>query len=182
MSEDEQSRTFADLTKGIPTAPGLGPIADRIAAQGLPTLDAEHARWLVFFAGERGLRRALVSGRSADHAAACLAHRAPMAQIVIAVDARQSLDQGEAFDLVHLDGEVSGYRRLLDLVITRIAVQGTLLFHGLPVVGPEADAARAFCGYLLMHPQLQATVLDVGSGLAVARKIQPLVTDLGGPY
>ena len=90
-------------------------------------------------------------------------------------------DQG-AFDLIYIDEDVSNYRRLLDLAMTRAAVQGVILLHGLPAEGPQAAEARAFCGYLLMHPQLRSFVLPVGDGLAVARKAQPLVTDLGGPY
>lgn len=169
-------------------------------------LSDEHARLLAFLAGERGVLRTLVAGRAAEHAAACVAHAAPAAQVLVAaseVDAEalspssgpeervqvvaegagRGLEGSEGgFDLVHIDEEVGGYRRLLDLAMTRASVQGVILFHGLSAEGAQADAARAFCGYLMMHPQLRSTVLPVGDGLAICRKAQPLVTDLGGPY
>lgn len=206
MDEARQAGSIADLTDGIPAAPGLGPIAERLRAQGLPTLEPDHARLLAFLAGERGMLRAFVAGRSAGHAAACVAHVAPEARIlvatpeaagdrwlgstgladrvrVVAEQAMEGLGLGdEAFDLIHIDEDASLYRRLLDLALTRASVRGSILLHGLPTAGSGAEAARAFCGYLLMHPQLQAAVLAVGSGLAIARKIQPLVTDLGGPF
>ena len=206
MDEAGHAGSIAALTDGIPAAPGLGPIADTLRAQGLPTLEPDHARLLAFLAGERGMLRAFVAGRSAGHAAACVAHVAPEARIlvaspeaagdawmastgvpdrveVVAEEAMQGLGRGqEALDLIHLDEDASLYRRLLDLALTRASVGGSILLHGLPADGSGAEAARAFCGYLLMHPQIQATVLAVGRGLAIARKTQPLVTDLGGPF
>ena len=46
----------------------------------------------------------------------------------------------------------------------------------------DADAIRAFNGYLMMHPQLQALVLPLGDGLGVAVKTRPTVMEMGGPY
>jgi predicted O-methyltransferase YrrM len=206
MEDARHVGSIAALTDGIPAAPGLGPIAERLRGQGLHILEPDHARLLAFLAAERGMLRAFVAGRSAAHAAACVAHVAPEALIlmaapealgdlwitstgasdrvrVVAEEATQGLGQGEeVFDLIHLDEEVSRYRLLLDLALTRASVRGIILLHGLQTEGSGAEAVRAFCGYLLMHPQLQATVVGAGSGLAIARKIQPLVTDLGGPF
>lgn len=205
MSE-QSSATFERLTAGIPAAPGLGQLAERMRTRGLAVLSDEHARLLAFLAGERGVLRVLVAGRAAEHVAACVAQAAPGAQILVAalgVDAEamspssgaddrvrlvaaragRSLEEAEGgFDLIHIDEEVSDYRRLLDLAMTRTSVQGVIMFHGLPSEGPQADAARAFCGYSMMHPQLRSIVLPVGDSVAICRKAQPLVTDLGGPY
>ena len=206
MEYERQVDAIAALMGALPPAPGLGPIAERVRGRGLPILASDHARLLAFLAGERGTARVLVTGRSAGHAAACVAHVAPDARILIATPgggdealisavgapdrvrivaggATEGFVGGEqTFDLIHVDEDVVGYRRLLDLALTHTAVRGCLLWHGLPAAGPEAEAAQAFCGYLLMHPQTQATVLAVGDGLALARKSQALVTDLGGPY
>ena len=46
----------------------------------------------------------------------------------------------------------------------------------------QSKALRAFNGYLMMHPQLQAVVLPVGDGLGVATKTKPLIFEMGGPY
>jgi predicted O-methyltransferase YrrM len=197
---------FERLTAGIPAAPGLGQLSERMRTRGLATLTDEHARLLAFLAGERGVLRTLVAGRAAEHAAACVAHAAPMAQVlvaasevdaealspssgaddrvqVVATGAGRGLEETEGgFDLIHIDEEVAGYRRLLDLAMTRASVQGVIVLHGLPAEGSQADVARAFCGYLMMHPQLRSMVLPIGEGLAISRKAQPLVTDLGGPY
>ena len=43
-----------------------------------------------------------------------------------------------------------------------------------------ADALRAFNGYLMIHPQLQAVVLPFGDGLGVATKTKPLIIEMGG--
>ena len=70
-------------------------------------------------------------------------------------------------------------RQLLDCALTRLSVGGTILVDG---VAPPGDAASAVCGYFLMHPQLESVVLPLGRGLALGRKIKPLVTDVGGPF
>ena len=46
----------------------------------------------------------------------------------------------------------------------------------------EADALRAFNGYLMMHPQLQAVVLPLGDGVGIATKTKPTIMEMGGPY
>jgi caffeoyl-CoA O-methyltransferase len=84
------------------------------------------------------------------------------------------------------------YRRYLDLVLPRLRVGGlivvdNLLWGGLVAAPPEeddrdADALRAFNGYLMMHPQLQSVVLPLGDGLGLATKIKPTIMEMGGPY
>ena len=97
------------------------------------------------------------------------------------------------FDLAFVDAVKTEYRRYLDLLLPKLRVGGlvvvdNLLWKGRVAVPPEdeedetADAMRAFNGYLMMHPQLQAVVLPVGDGLGVATKTKPLIFEMGGPY
>ncbi len=97
------------------------------------------------------------------------------------------------FDLVFVDAVKKEYRRYLDLLLPSLRVGGlvvvdNLLWKGHVAAPPEdeeddvADAVRAFNGYLMMHPQLQAVVLPVGDGLGVATKTKPLISEMGGPY
>lgn len=97
------------------------------------------------------------------------------------------------FDLVYVDAVKKEYRRYLDLLLPNLRVGGlilidNLLWKGHVAAPPEdgedevADALRAFNGYLMMHPQLQAVVLPVGDGLGVATKTKPLILEMGGPY
>ena len=85
------------------------------------------------------------------------------------------------------------YRRYLDAVVPRLEVGGllvadNLLWKGRVAEPPEdeddrdADALRAFNGYLMTHPQLRAVVLPFGDGLGVAVKTKPTVMEMGGPY
>jgi len=46
----------------------------------------------------------------------------------------------------------------------------------------NADAIRAFNGYLMIHPQLEAVVLPLGDGVGLATKTRALRSELGGPY
>jgi predicted O-methyltransferase YrrM len=97
------------------------------------------------------------------------------------------------FDLVFVDAVKKEYRRYLDLLLPSLRVGGmvvvdNLLWKGHVAAPPEdeedevADAVRAFNGYLMMHPQLQAVVLPLGDGLGVATKTKPLISEMGGPY
>ena len=97
------------------------------------------------------------------------------------------------FDLAFVDAVKQEYRRYLDLLLPKLRVGGlividNLLWAGHVAAPPEdeddevADALRAFNGYLMMHPQLQAVVLPVGDGLGVATKTKPLISEMGGPY
>jgi caffeoyl-CoA O-methyltransferase len=96
------------------------------------------------------------------------------------------------FDLAYFDAAKEEYRRYLDLVVPRLTVGGLVvadnaLWKG-KVAAPEEEedgatrALRAFNAYLVMHPQLQATVLPVGDGLALAVKTRPTIMEMGGPY
>lgn len=97
------------------------------------------------------------------------------------------------FELAYVDAEKVQYRRYLDRILPRLAVGGLLLFDNLLWGGrvaepPEededeqADALRAFNGYLMIHPQLRSQVLPIGDGLGIATKVRPLIQEMGGPY
>jgi caffeoyl-CoA O-methyltransferase len=96
------------------------------------------------------------------------------------------------FDLVYLDAVKTEYRRYLDQVLPGLRIGGlvvcdNLLWSGRVAAGAEdedrdTDALRAFNGYLMMHPQLQAVVLPVGDGLGLAAKIKPTILEMGGPF
>ncbi len=102
------------------------------------------------------------------------------------------------FDLVYVDAVKTEYRRYLDALLPNVRVGGTMAFDNLlwsgHVANPpdeddedaeddkNADALRAFNGYLMMHPQLQAVVLPLGDGLGLATKIKPTVMEMGGPW
>lgn len=98
------------------------------------------------------------------------------------------------FDLAFVDAVKKEYRRYLDLLLPRLRVGGlvvldNLLWAGQVAAPPEdgsedeqAEALRAFNGYLMMHPQLRAVVLPVGDGIGLATKIKPLISEMGGPF
>lgn len=96
------------------------------------------------------------------------------------------------FDLVYVDAVKTEYRRYLDLVLPKVRVGGLIvcdnLLWGGAVAAPgeekdaDADALRAFNGYLMMHPQLQAVVLPLGDGVGLATKIKPTIFEMGGPF
>ncbi len=95
-------------------------------------------------------------------------------------------------DLAYVDAVKKEYRRYLDQLVPKLRVGGVmaldnLLWKGRVADPPDdddadADALRAFNGYLMMHPQLQSVVLPFGDGLGVATKIKPTVMEMGGPY
>src|SRR5262245_39778918 len=94
------------------------------------------------------------------------------------------------FDLVYPDAVKTEYRRYLDQVLPKVRTGGlivcdNLLWSGRVAAGDqdeETEALRAFNGYLMMHPQLQAVVLPVGDGLGVATKLKPTIMEMGGPF
>jgi caffeoyl-CoA O-methyltransferase len=97
------------------------------------------------------------------------------------------------FDLVYVDAVKTEYRKYLDLVLPKLRVGGVIvcdnLLWGGQVAAPDedredrdADALRAFNGYLMMHPQLQAVVLPLGDGVGLATKIKPTMFEMGGPF
>jgi len=95
-------------------------------------------------------------------------------------------------DMAYVDAVKTEYRRYLDFLLPRLRVSGLLVFDNLlwkgHVAEPpeeddlEADALRAFNGYLMIHPQLRASLLPLGDGVGVATKTKPLMTEMGGPY
>jgi predicted O-methyltransferase YrrM len=97
------------------------------------------------------------------------------------------------FDLVYVDAVKAEYRKYLDLVLPKLRVGGVIVFDNLlwggQVAAPDedredrdADALRAFNGYLMMHPQLQAVVLPASDGVGLATKIKPTMFEMGGPF
>jgi caffeoyl-CoA O-methyltransferase len=102
------------------------------------------------------------------------------------------------FDLVFIDALKSEYRRYLDLTLPRLRVGGTLVFDNLlwggRVAAPDradgvrdehdadTEALRAFNGYLMMHPQLDAVLLPLGDGTGLATKTKPTILEMGGPF
>ena len=99
------------------------------------------------------------------------------------------------FDLVFIDALKREYRRYLDLTLPKLRVGGTLVFDNLLWGGriaspPEDDdeyvedteALRAFNGYLMMHPQLDAVLLPLGDGTGLATKTKPTIMEMGGPF
>lgn len=101
------------------------------------------------------------------------------------------------FDLVYIDADKLEYRRYLDLALGKLVVGGlvvvdNLLWSGKVADPPDdfesdedelrTDALAAFNGYMMMHPQLDATILPLGDGIGLGTKTKPLVTDMGGPF
>ena len=96
------------------------------------------------------------------------------------------------FDLAYVDAVKKEYRRYLDLLVPLVRVGGVIALDNLLWSGkvadppdeddPDADALRAFNGYLMMHPQLQSVVLPFGDGLGLAAKVKPTIMEQGGPY
>jgi caffeoyl-CoA O-methyltransferase len=103
------------------------------------------------------------------------------------------------FDLGYVDAVKTEYRRYLDLLLPRLRVGGLVVIDNLlwggevaeppaaaapssPSDSPEAAALRAFNGYLMIHPQLEAVVLPLGDGVGLATKTRPLRSEMGGPF
>lgn len=99
------------------------------------------------------------------------------------------------FDLVYIDAVKVEYRRYLDLVLPRLRVGGLVVIDNLlwggevaepPPDGEAEDAStaaiRAFNGYLMMHPQLEAVVMPLGDGVGLATKTRLLRSETGGPF
>lgn len=98
------------------------------------------------------------------------------------------------WDLVFIDGDKRDYRRCLDLSLQGLRVGGLVVVDNLlwkgeiaepPEDGGDDEAARAveaFNPYFMIHPQLRSLLLPLGDGVGLGTKIQPLVTDMGGPF
>jgi len=96
------------------------------------------------------------------------------------------------FDLVYVDALKQEYRRYLDLALPKMALGGLIvvdnvLWKGRVAEPPEerdrdADAIRAFNGYLMIHPQLEAVVLPLGDGVGLAVKTKTTIMEMGGPF
>jgi predicted O-methyltransferase YrrM len=96
------------------------------------------------------------------------------------------------FDLAWVDAAKADYRRYLDRLLPLVVVGGLLVFDNVLWKGrvaeppddddPTADHLRTFNGYLMMHPQLSASVVPLGDGVALAVKLKPTILEQGGPY
>ncbi|HEV8240406.1 MAG TPA: O-methyltransferase [Thermoanaerobaculia bacterium] len=96
------------------------------------------------------------------------------------------------FDLVYVDALKEEYRRYLDLALPKMALGGlvvvdNVLWKGRVAEPPaeqdrDADAIRAFNGYLMIHPQLEAVVLPLGDGVGLAVKTKTTIMEMGGPF
>lgn len=96
------------------------------------------------------------------------------------------------WDFVYIDAVKEEYRRYLDLILPKLAVGGTIVADNLLWKGTVANwdgeedeqtrALRAFNGYLMIHPQLSATILPLGDGVGLATKVKPLMSEMGGPF
>jgi predicted O-methyltransferase YrrM len=109
-----------------------------------------------------------------------------------ALQVLQNLSLAGPIDLAYVDAVKIEYRRYLDFLLPRLRVGGMLVFDNLLWKGhvaepteeddASADALRAFNGYLMIHPQLRASLLPLGDGVGLATKTKPLMTEMGGPY
>lgn len=112
-------------------------------------------------------------------------------------EAREVLPSLERrYGFVSVRGDPTEYRRVLDLVLPKMEVNGMVVFDCVLAEGGVAEppddlseverqrlrALGAFNGYLMIHPQLRSVILPVVGGLGVAVKIQPLITEMGGPF
>lgn len=96
------------------------------------------------------------------------------------------------FDLAWVDAAKADYRRYLDRLLPLVVVGGLLVFDNVLWKGrvadppddddPTADHLRTFNAYLMMHPQLTASVVPLGDGVALATKLKPTILEQGGPY
>jgi len=96
------------------------------------------------------------------------------------------------FELAWVDAAKVDYRRYLDRLMRLLPVGGTVLFDNLLWKGrlgeppaeedPATEALLAFNPYLMIHPQLRASLLPLGDGVGVAVKTRPVVLEMGGPF
>jgi predicted O-methyltransferase YrrM len=111
----------------------------------------------------------------------------------IAEEARAAVERAVGpFDLVVIDLPAGEARRLVDLVLPRVAVGGRIAILGALrdlAAGPAAELASAevraleqLRPYLLIHPQLASALLPVGNGVLLGVKRRETMRELGGPY
>jgi len=180
-------------------------------SEGLDAPSAELGSVLRLLAGAGGVRRILQLGTGSGYSTVSLARGAPTAAVLtVDVAGRDQLatdrlfvqagiadrisrcegspidvllDLEGRFDLIHIDVDPLEHRRMLDYALMKLEVGGTVSIDGVAPRGvAEGEAlASPFCGYFLIHPQLESVILPLSRGLAVGRKIKSLVTDEGGP-
>jgi predicted O-methyltransferase YrrM len=84
-------------------------------------------------------------------------------------------------DIAFIDAPVDRYDTFLELVLPMLKLSGLAIFNGTLLGGRVADddaedaqvvAARAFNQRFLEHPDLDATLLPVGDGMAIGARKQ----------
>jgi predicted O-methyltransferase YrrM len=84
-------------------------------------------------------------------------------------------------DIAFIDAEIERYDEYLDLVLPMLKLSGLAIFNGTLLGGRVADeddeqadsiAARSFNEIFLEHPDLDATLLPVGDGIAIGARKQ----------
>jgi predicted O-methyltransferase YrrM len=84
-------------------------------------------------------------------------------------------------DIAFIDAPVDRYDTFLELVLPMLKLSGVAIFNGTLLGGRAADddaegaevvAARAFNQRFLEHPDLDATLLPVGDGMAIGARKQ----------
>lgn len=85
-------------------------------------------------------------------------------------------------DIVFLDAQKNQYREILDLVIPMLKLSGVIVVDDALLAGrlattdardddEEVLAIRDFNEYFLSHPQLDATILPLGTGTGIGARI-----------
>jgi predicted O-methyltransferase YrrM len=147
----------------------------------------------------RGARQATIvavdrEAEALDAARATLANTASAATVEwIVADARDAIESVSGpFDLVVIDVAAGEARRLVDLVLPRIAVGGRIAILGAlrdfanagkeVLASDEVGALERLRPYVLIHPQLATTVVPIGDGVLLGVKRRETIRELGGPY
>lgn len=96
------------------------------------------------------------------------------------------------FDLVVIEVAAAEARRLVDLVLPKLAVGGRIAVLGalrdlLPskesaLAADEIGALERLRPYVLIHPQLASVIVPVGDGILFAVKRRETIRELGGPF
>lgn len=147
----------------------------------------------------RGARQAAIVAVDRDAAALGIAretleaagHRAPIEWIVD--EARVAVERAAGpFDLAVIDVAAAEARRLVDLVLPKLAVGGRIALLGAlrdlvaaegdELSGDEIGALERLRPYVLIHPQLASVIVPIGDGLLLGVKRRETMRELGGPY
>lgn len=111
----------------------------------------------------------------------------------VAAEARDAMEQVAApVDLVVVDIGAAEARRIVDIVLPKLAVGGRIALLGAlrdlvsgrrePLAAEEIGALERLRPYVLIHPQLASVLVPVGDGLLLAVKRRETMRELGGPF